>query len=167
MAIPTWVVGQVLSASDVNSWLVPQAAYKPGDTSRASTTTLAADPDLTVPVAANCLYWFEAVIVYDGGTQGTSDISIQWSTPASTTMAWDVNYKDTSGNSVTGSLGLATAIVNAGSNGVNANRSISVRGTIDTASTAGSLTLTWAQNTLSGTATRVRTGSAIIMQRIG
>ena len=38
MAIPTWSSGEVLSASDVNDYFVPLAAYKTGDTGR--TTTL-------------------------------------------------------------------------------------------------------------------------------
>jgi len=55
VAAPVYSDGQVLTGADCTQWFTPVAAYKTADTGRA-TTTAAADPDLTVTVAANAFY---------------------------------------------------------------------------------------------------------------
>jgi hypothetical protein len=70
MAVPTFTVGQVLTAALVNQWLASRAAVKGSNTSRSSTTTLADDPHLTLAVDANCIYVLELGLLYDGATAG-------------------------------------------------------------------------------------------------
>jgi len=50
--LPTWSVGQILAAADVNTYFIPRTAYKTSAEHR-SNTTLAADAQLTVPVDAS------------------------------------------------------------------------------------------------------------------
>ena len=84
MPIPTWSPGQVLVASDVNSWFVPLAVVKGGDQSVTSSTVVVNDTALVVAVASSATYQFSCFISYEGGTQGSSDLKWTWTTPAGT-----------------------------------------------------------------------------------
>ena len=97
MATKQWNVGDVLSAADLNSWAVPLAAVKVVDTSRASTTTLANDPELSLAVAANVIYRFWAYLDYEGGTTGSSDIKWSFSVPAGATLRYQMIAVNTAG----------------------------------------------------------------------
>lgn len=164
-AIPTWSSGQVLNASDVNSWLVPLLVVKPGDTSRSSTTTLTADPDLTFAVAASATYQWECYLDYEGGVQGNSDLKLQWSVPASATMRFGSQYVSSAGATRVFDTSTQASTVTPGSNGAGVLQGIHMQGSVVTSSTAGSVTLTWAQNTSSGTATIVHAQSFLMAQR--
>lgn len=169
MAVKSWSVGDVLSAADMNAWTVPQVAYKTSDTSHASTTTLTPDPALSVTVAANATYTFGTTLWYEGGTQGSSDFKWQFTGPSGASLLYSAYNLTTSGTASTASYnqsGLAT-VGQAGTNGAGAIRVVYGFGSFTTSSTAGSLALTWAQNTSSGTATILHTGSWISLQRIG
>src|ERR1700755_1099479 len=77
MAGPTWTGGQGLSASDVNSWFVPLAAFKPSNTTISSNATLTADPDLVLAVAASAVYRFEHTF-YFTSTHTTTNVDFKW-----------------------------------------------------------------------------------------
>lgn len=93
MPVPQWVPGQLLNASDVNAWMVPNGAYKTAATQRSTTigqqppTTLVADPDLELAFPAGGTWIIEAVVRYHG--------------PASTNLAWSWQ---TTASSITGSV---------------------------------------------------------------
>ena len=70
MPIPTWSVGQVLAASDVNNWFVPLTVVKPSDTARSSTTSMTNDPDLQLTLQGSATYMIQGVIFYDGPSAG-------------------------------------------------------------------------------------------------
>src|SRR5262245_15271614 len=89
MAAPTWVSGQVLTASDVNTWFVPIAAVKTANESVTSSTTLQNDDELFVSVAANSTYLVQCYIKCDGAATG--DIKLNWTAPASATFDSVVN----------------------------------------------------------------------------
>lgn len=167
MPIPTWSVGEVLAASDVNNWFVPVAASKAGDTSRASTTTLTADPDLQFPVAANAKYYFSATFFYAGGTQGSSDFKIGWTFPSGLTMTIRKTGLDTTGAITVGVLSVQTDQPTFGTAIAAGTRTADMSGTVYAGSTAGSLALTWCQGTSNATPTVLKTGSAMILTRIG
>jgi len=61
VAIPVWTVGEVLSASDVNSWFVPVVVFKAADEGPITTTTLQNDNELILPVTTGASY------LLDGG----------------------------------------------------------------------------------------------------
>ena len=62
MPLPTWTAGQVLAASDVNTWFVPLSIVN-REHSRASNTSITADPHLLLALDANAIYQVEALIV--------------------------------------------------------------------------------------------------------
>ena len=167
MAPPTWIVGQVLASADVNNWFVPLAGIKTADTSRASTTTAANDPDLIVQLAANATYEWVAWLYYEGGTQGASDLKLDWSSvPAGATIRGSATYVNASGGAVTEIAFTNGGTLAVGTNGGGAVRGIRAIGTIVTSSTASGFAVKWAQNTSSGTATIVHAGSILRAQRV-
>jgi hypothetical protein len=164
---PIWAVGQDLTASDVNTWLIPTMAVKTVDTARTSTTSATADPELTLAVAANATYQFALLLHYTGGTNGASDAQFGLSAPSGSTgfsyclrnqisgLTWNAALLNTFGG-----------VVNAGTNGTSNPVGFIAQGSLKTSSTAGQLACIWSQNTSSGTATTVKTGSYLIAQRI-
>jgi hypothetical protein len=166
MAIPTWTPGEVLASADVNSWFVPLAAYKASDTSRTSTTTLANDPDLTLAVAANCVYTVDLYLDFDGDTTGTGDLKLGWAVPASTTMRYGAAYDNTSPAASCGTTFTQASTISAATNGAGVLQSFSAKGTIITSAAAGNVVLKWAQNTSNPTATIIHAQSYLTARRI-
>ena len=165
MPIPTWTTGQVLSASDVNTWFVPRFAYKTAQTSRASTTTLVADPHLIVPVDANAHYVLTGLIDYEADVTG--DVKFQFTLPAGASMnfAW-VGWQASDTFSNNGTNTTAT-VVTLGGGGAGQGRGNTIAGTVTTAGTAGNLGVNWAQNVSSGTATIWHAESYLMLVRVG
>jgi len=168
MAVPVWAVGQVLSASDVNTWFVPLAAIKPADTGRSSNTTVTADPDLQLAVAANATYEVTAIIQYKGGTNGSSDAQFQLTVPTGTTGFVVVTGVQITSFPTTRIVVAAFGVsVNAGTSGTGNPQGLIIKATVVTAGTAGTLAVAWAQNTSSGTATTVTANSQLTARRTG
>lgn len=164
---PVWAVGQELLASDVNTWLVTSMAVKTVDTGRASTTSPTADPELSLPVAANATYAYDLLIHYTGGTNGTSDAQFGLSAPSGALGFTFCLRHQISGLTFNDILQTSFGtVINAGTNGTSNPIGFWARGSIKTSSTAGQLALIWAQNTSSGTATTVKGGSYLTLQRI-
>jgi hypothetical protein len=161
-------VGQRLTAEFVTSMLL-QTARKAADTARTSTTSRSADPDLALAVEANAVYELTGCLFHSGAI--APGISILWTFPASTTGLVGYAARDTSGtggniNDVTQAAALSAAI--------NFNNTASTlttpsiySGIVVTSGTAGTLTLTWAQASSSGTATTLLTNSYMKLTRIG
>ena len=165
MPIPVWIPGQVLTASDINNWLVPNAVYKPSDQSVTSSTTLVNDTALILPLLASATYFFQVYLNYEGGTQGSSDIKWGWTVPAGTTMRYTAMYLSTAGAVTIAGTRIETDVVAAGSNGAATLRGLQMVGQVTVSTTAGNLQMQWAQNTISATSTIVHTGSTLSMQR--
>lgn len=162
MPIPTWSVGQVLAASDVNSWFVPLAAYKTGSTNR-STTSVTADPDLALTVAASAVYDVTAVIVYSAVT-GSTGLGWVFAVPSGASGFYGgvvnvsgVGFSDVGAQWTTaGVAGTPAATV----------QSIFISGTLVMSGTAGTFSFNWASNT-GGNTVQVQTGSKLLARRIG
>lgn len=165
MAVPTWSVGQVLTASDVNTWFVPLAVIKPSLQSVTSSTALVNDTALLLAMAANASYQLNMFLSFDGGTTGSSDLKISFTLPSGATCALQINGYNTASVDVAGSTVNAGFTQALATNGANP-RAASLFGTMNTSSTSGNLQLQWAQSTSSGTATRMFANSNIVMQRI-
>ena len=148
MAIPTWAV-------------------KPSNTPRSSTETPANDPDLVLPLASNAVYSLELILLYDGTTAG--DFAGHFHGPTGMTMANIVLGITPSGASnfddVT--VGTSGTSFNIGALGAGTTCGALVKGTVTTSSTAGNLTLQWAQVSSSGTATILHSGSSMRLERSG
>lgn len=166
MAIPTWSVGQILAAADVNSWFVPLAAYKASTLTRTSTTTLADDPDLTVPVAASSYYTVSVFLSYQAAATG---VNFKWTftlPSGSDTGIYGVNFFDTSNTLTVGIRNWADTVAG-GTVGANVGYPATVKGMIHTGGTGGNMTLQWAQNTSSTNGTSLNAKSHMILQKVG
>jgi hypothetical protein len=146
------------------------SAFKTGDTPRTSTTTLAADPHLTVTAVANAVYKLSAMLYFTGDPAG--DFQFQIAGPAGFNSAFSIITQNnaaasTVGTVVTDAQGTAgigptiTAGTIAG-----AALTANVNGIITTAGTPGAIFVNWAQGTSNGTATTLKTNSHIFLTRI-
>lgn len=167
MARPTWVPGQVLTASDVNNWFTGPAAIKTGTTSRASTTTPTNDPDLTIALASSASYLIVAAINYDGGTGGSyGGMKMTWAVPASANFQYNATRQNPSHTFVGAFTSIGSDVLSCDTTGVGSTLVVGVSGVITTAGTAGNLVFQWAQDTSSGTNTHVLPFSFLTAARI-
>ena len=156
---PTVAAGQRLTAGMV-SQMEPYWAVKGGPTARTSTTTLADDPDLLLALPTGGTFAFELFLHYTGGTLGSSDLKLAMVySGTSANGVWAVNGINTTattqanmGGNGTGAAGTITVGTSGGS-----FLTVDIKGYINTTS-AGNLSLQWAQNTSSGTAVTLRQG---------
>lgn len=86
MAWPSWEVGDLLTADDLND---RQAitVYKTTIETRTSTTTLAADSELTMSVRQGFIYKLYSVVHYSAALD-TIDLKYGWSVPAGSSIWW-------------------------------------------------------------------------------
>ncbi len=170
---PNLYVGQRLTATLAQSML-PFQAWKTTGTTRTSTTSRTADPDLVLPVEANALYVLRYFFIVSC-IANTSGMSMSWTVPsgASGTHSFS-GLQHSSGSTPTASsqdvnttfdiaTGTGTGIIPSGTQPVTGVQGI---GWIDTAATAGNLTLTWAQLTSSANGTTLNAGSFIELKRV-
>lgn len=144
--------------------MLPDIAVKSSNTSRTSTTTLTADPHLVIALEANATYDFDMELLYNGGTNGSSDLKYGFTGPAGYAMTLgNISVTIPAGVGIGGGTQATTFVT--GSVGTSSPLMTRVTGTVTTSSTAGNLTLTWAQNTSSGTATTLTTGCKMRVKR--
>jgi hypothetical protein len=145
-----------------------QIAYKSTAQPIASSTTLAADNALFLPVVPDGTYGFLAWLNANGNTLGSGDLKAAFTCPAGASIAYG---------------GVGTSTSTAGAANMNASRNASggtqvfglngngsgtagswavVFGSIANGATAGNLQLEWAQNTSSSVATSMQPGSFLI-----
>ena len=167
---PTLAAGQRLTAELLRSML-PQTVRKTADTSRSATTTYEADPHLVFAAEANAVYTMSGWVKYFAST--TPDIKMRFTVPTDCLgeWAWLVPGSGTPGVATTAGYSIRTE-----TNDVGVGRT--AYGTADTqqmtplgavfrmSSTAGNITLEWAQNTSDATATILYTDSWLCFQRI-
>jgi hypothetical protein len=168
MAPPTWSVGQVLTASDVNTWFVDRAAYTTVAEHYTSSVTLGNSASLLLPADANALYRWEMYLLYEGGTLGASDLRFNFAVPSGTTAAFQYLGYNAAGNDET-RLGWVLPMSDnfGGTEGAGNLRSLTLRGTIDTAAASGTFQARLAQQASSAVSTIVHVGSYMTLQRIG
>jgi hypothetical protein len=157
MAVPTWIPGQVLTASDVNTWFVPIIAYKTAGTTR-NTLSPALDPDLGINLpVASAYYEVTGGIGYNcasggiswnfvlpfGGT-GNYSVAAQMGGPAAVSSSW--------GGIVTGSSSTVGGLL--------------IKGIFATGGTGASLGFSWASNSGPSSLT-VNTSSYLKAVRVG
>jgi len=142
MPVPVWVNGQVLQASDVNSWFVPLAAYKTADLARSSSAQVA-DPDLTVTVTANATYIVEATFQYKG-TATANNFGWTWTIPSGSGAGlYAAVYIGSSNTTVIESDGWTDTAHFAGTPIAGNEYVVNIRGLLAVGSTSGSFTLNW------------------------
>jgi hypothetical protein len=166
MATPTWTVGEVLAASDVNSWFVPIVRVKPTDEGPITTTTLQNDNDLILPLDIGATYALDGYLYATGNTIGSGDFKMGFTVPAAATYrftTWGYSTTSTATMAISAARSSSTA-----SNGVDGSAAspIIVRGQVTTTTNSGNLTLQWAENTGSATGTTLLAGSWLMARRI-
>lgn len=172
MAMKTFVTSDVLTASDTNVYLVNTiVAIKTATESVTSSTVLQDDDQLTVSVLASSTYEVFCQVFYDGNPAG--DIKYDFVGPAGATFVASCHRLTTGATALSDATApmsvdqytMGTPIgVGAVTTGNTATTTF--RGLLVVSSTAGTFKLQWAQNTSSGTATRVFANSYMVLRRV-
>ena len=161
MAPPVWSVGQVLAASDVNSWFVELAGYKTGSTARTATVQ-SLDTDLQITLAANAVYRVTAAVNHQT-TSGTSAFSYSFVQPSGASGAYSTALTEPGPVTNGWGFGWGNTVSVAGSDGL--SHGIPIIGTIVTTA-GGTFGLQWCCATGSSSIT-VGQGSCLVAHRVG
>ncbi|MFF7200527.1 hypothetical protein [Streptomyces sp. NPDC008141] len=178
----TWVVGEVVDAAELNTEVRAQFqsiiddyqfVKKTADEPLPSSATLQNDNHLLGSMAANAKYLVIARLAVNGPSGG--DFKMAWTMPTGTT----VSQRFCRGPAVSSASSTAdTTVRSSGINGghlVEINYGLFTTGTqsfieeilhVETAGTAGTCQLRWAQNISSATATTVELGSWLEIRRV-
>ncbi|MFB7473976.1 hypothetical protein [Kitasatospora sp. NPDC056184] len=171
---PPWAAGQRITAAGLRAGL-PDWVSKSADEIVTSSSTLQLDDHLTLPVEAGATYTVHSQLFVSAG-DSAADIKIGWSFPAGGTLHFGGTGAHT--GALTGStsgdaefFGIRNAQPNGGGGtslafGISSGLNTWIRlEAILITTAAGALTLMWAQNSPSGTATRVMSGSWLELRR--
>jgi hypothetical protein len=169
MPFKQWGATELIKAVDANRyWLQQDWVIKPSDESVVSSITVQNDDHLFLSLAANTQYWFETFIIYDGHLDG--GFRLNWTIPASAAIHWTHGGLRASAGTSVGEVSRTafTDTVNPAQIGCVTGSVTTVvgEGRITTAGTAGTMRARWAQLTSHATATRVLTGSALLVTRL-
>lgn len=181
----TWVSGEVVTAALMNthvrdnlndladgSWGVDRAfVLKPSNESVVATTTVQSDDHLLFSVSANAIYIVSLCLFLEANN--LNDAKFGWSLPASATFNM---LKDTPSTSIAGGTtagdgdwaavtGGTTNTLNVGVTDGSITIGVELRALINTAGTAGTATLQWAQ-VVSGSTLTVKSGSWLRAERV-
>ena len=135
-----------------------QYVYKSADETVNNSAVLQNDDHLSLSVLANEVWEFRAFVLVNGGT--TPDIDFKWSVPAGTTMLWGT--QNSSDSLLTTKNESSTVFL--GTSG--SNQHVVWTGVIFVSSTAGNVTLQWAQDVATASDTKVLKGSYIIARKL-
>lgn len=139
----------------------------------ASSTTMQNVTGLSVPVAANAIYWVDAVLAASNAAGTVEDINYGFSFPAGAALlaaGMGGTTGGVTGNNATDMFipyGFATSGVGFCAFGASPTPSVAfVRGQLTTTGTAGTLQVMAAQNTSGVNVTKIHLGSRILLQRV-
>lgn len=166
---PSVLAGQDLTASLTSGqeW----TAWKTGPTSRASTVTPTADPDLSIPVTAGVTYDVRGILAYtaDGpiASGNPGGIAFALAAPAGSAGGWSAVGNGLGTTLTVGMFPWTTWGVTHALNG-NGTAALAARieGTLIVGATAGSLSLTWCQAWSDATATVLLAGCKLVARRV-
>lgn len=165
MPVKVWNVGDVLTAADMNTWVVPLAGVKSANQSINSSTTFVNDADMRFAVAANSLYEFHVFLRYASPTG--ADWKSSFSVPAGA-VAHIARYGlDLSGNFKGGDDFADSSTITSQGQGSGTPQVANFFGWVATAGTAGNLIFQWAQNTGNAISTTLYQNSYLSGRRIG
>ena len=165
MTAKIWNVGDVLTASDVNVFLVPLSGVKSANQIITTQTTFINDADMRFPVAANSVYEFHVFLRYASPTGG--DFKSSFTVPSGAVANFGRYGLDASGIFVGATAFTDTSTVTSQGLGAATQQIANFFGMVDTASTAGNLIFQWAQNTSNGGNTTLFQNSYLTGRRIG
>ncbi|MBA4865905.1 hypothetical protein H1V43_32090 [Streptomyces sp. PSKA54] len=168
---PSTPAGSRITGNLLQSML-PDIVYKNTNEDRSSTTTLTADSELTVALEANSVYLIDMQIHY--ATMSVAGFKTDWSVPSGTTgnrsaLGAGSNGVNSTADNIDGRFGVhnyPTVVIYGDRDSSTAQLVAIERSILTTSTTAGNLTLRWAQETSNAAATRVGAGSFIIAWRL-
>lgn len=162
--------GSRLTAAIFNTAQNVYGVVKAADQSVTSSTVLVNDTALVIASAnlvASATYRVDCELDYEGGTNGSSDIKINWVVPAGATFQLGIPaYFSTSGVVNAPVILKSATTFSVGTSGAASLRCLVMTGSLIMSSTLANLQLQWAQNTSSATATIVHAGSYLTVARI-
>lgn len=175
MPFKNFIDGSELDDTDLNRYWLQQAhVIKGSDESVTSSITLQNDDELVLPLLANTDYWLEAFILY--GANATADFKLYFTVPSGTVYDLLHNGLRTGHASADGIDAVSRARFTQASSGgtpgginatTNADIAICpVEGRVIVGGTSGNITLQWCQAVSNATATVVKAGSCMIIQRL-
>ena len=167
MAQQTIYAGQEITAAFLNS-IAPLNAVRSSTQSHTSNTTLSNDDTLFLALAANATYSIELLMLYSGGTLGSSDLKWAFTLPSGASGGGATDHITPGAVYATQATDLVTASNSANqcaTNGAGVPQAATVTATLFTSS-AGTLHLQWAQVSSSGTATIMAVGSSLLAWRL-
>lgn len=170
MAKPVWATNDVPTATDFNEWLTNiNYVEKASDTSRNTTTTLADDPELSVPVLANAKYKMTGLLIYSATSAAGGDLNVGWAVPASATILGHVSGNAQTGTVVADDLNSSfseSTVMSLGVINTAAPWTVALlTARVSIGATAGNIVLRWCQSTSSGINTVMRVGSFLDLER--
>lgn len=156
------------ATADLLTSMQSMHAAKASSTSRASTTTISADPDLQLPVEANAQYLLEGYWRFSGAA--AAGIDIQITVPTGTTGSYSDSGRLAAAQVDSGTrtstrltFGVETTF---STPSTSAAQVLIPSGRVIVGSTAGTLSIDWAQNVSNATATVMEADSWIRLSRI-
>jgi len=164
----TFTAGQKVRASQINQHVL-LFGMASADLTSTSDTTLSNVTGMAIAVEADSVYVLDGWVGYTS-TSATPDLKAAFTVPASTTGFWTLFGMDTAdtspGDINTAYAAALTTTLTAGTDATFTQQSAAIYGFVDTAGTAGTIQFQAAQNTSSGTAMVVKTGSWIRLQKV-
>jgi hypothetical protein len=166
----TFAASEVMDAAEMTQYFVQQGVIiKAVDESVTSSTVLQADNELVMAVAANTDYFVECFLIYSADPAG--DIKTDWDAPTGATMDWVADAITQSAAATLDQVSRTAQSVSGtpSHGGITNNATVLValhKGILRVGATAGNLTLTWAQQVSSASASFVRANSTLIVTRI-
>lgn len=169
--------GAKVRASDLAAFFgerTPITAAKASDTSRASTTTRTADPDLSLTLTAG-VWEIDGLLVVNSTSDAAGDFSFLWTYPSDAIMTGGaVGLATTFASSITApdiaapasSLDTVSPTTNYDFGAGTSPTIINARARI-TIVTTGAVTISWAQQSSNIATTTIKGGSAITARMVG
>ena len=180
-AITSPVDGQLAYCEDTNELYIynnslwqgaaTRGKYKTSATSRASTTTATADPDLVLPVEANCIYAVRGQLLVAAGTTGDFKYTTVGPTSYVQRMMSFIYGNDQPLDAKMFAQdmwieGETPSFQCAGTTFSSQGRLVEMYGILITSGTAGNFSVDWAQITSDVTATTLHIGSWMTLQKV-
>lgn len=125
--------------------------FKASDTARTNTTTLTADPHLSLSLPTGSSFFQILVVV----TQVNAAVDFKYTFNGSLSSCGTIVWADSKGNTVTGGVGTSTSLDLGGVD------SVLITGSVPSCANAGTLQFWWAPNTSSANAVTVKAGSVL------
>lgn len=175
-AYPTWLAGQRVTATLLAS-MQRNVIVATTTQTVTNSATLVSDNELVFPLAASAIYLVEFSLLFNS-TSATGDVKVQWSVPsgstglrhvmgptnnsATFTDRQDTNVKICAHGFTTNGVSQLEA------GGASTDTLVYERGVVTTGSTAGNVTVQWAQNAATAAVTLTRDANSFMTaQRVG